>query len=90
MKRLTIDEVIEHGWFKKHTACLAPLMTSENLDSSFSSVDFAMHATMDAFHKALKSGFSLMDVGCAPLAKRRKLKKTDNGLLERNSSSSSN
>ncbi|EDV29862.1 uncharacterized protein TRIADDRAFT_19422 [Trichoplax adhaerens] len=90
MKRLTIDAVIEHDWFKKHTSRLAPLMTPENLDSSFSSVDFAMHATMDAFHQALKSGFSLMDVGSAPLAKRRKLKKHDNGLSERNSSSSSN
>ena len=49
-------------------------MTPDVLDMSGSHVGTALRVAMHAYHKAARSGFTLMDVSNAPLAKRRKKK----------------
>ena len=49
-------------------------MTPDVLDMSGSHVGTALRVAMNAYHKAARTGFTLMDVSNAPLAKRRKKK----------------
>lgn len=49
-------------------------MTPDVLDMLGSHVGTALRVAMHAYHKAARSGFTLMDVSNAPLAKRRKKK----------------
>ena len=49
-------------------------MTPDILDMSGSHVGTALRVAMNAYHKAARTGFTLMDVSNAPLAKRRKKK----------------
>ncbi|CAH3043153.1 unnamed protein product [Pocillopora meandrina] len=78
-KRLKIREVVNHEWLRGGT-CLphTPLMTPGILGKGHKRtyVESALNVTYDAFNRAHKEGFTLMDVQQAPLAKRRKKNKT--------------
>ena len=63
-----------------------PLMTPDILDISGSNVGNALRVAMHAYHKAARSGFKLMDVANAPLAKRRKMKHCSTESLKENDS----
>ncbi|CAH3040950.1 unnamed protein product [Porites lobata] len=78
-QRLKVREVLYHEWLRG-SACLphTPLMTPGILGKGHKRtyVDAALNVTYDAFNRAHKEGFTLMDVQQAPLAKRRKKNKT--------------
>lgn len=77
--RLTIQEVLQHSWLRGGTQLPhTPLMTPGILERGHKRtyVESALNVTYDAFNKAQRQGFTLMEVENAPLAKRRKLKKT--------------
>lgn len=79
--RLTMDELRTHSWVQGQSRSMylsTPLMTPDVLSSLASPkvADCALKATFDAFHLATRGGFRLMDVSAAPLAQRRKLKKS--------------
>ena len=67
-----------------------PLMTPGRLDlSSRKGVGKAFRVAMNAYHQVAKTGFTLMDVSNAPIAKRRKQKQTSSDQ-SRSPSSESN
>nr|XP_029531892.1 ribosomal protein S6 kinase alpha-5-like [Oncorhynchus nerka] len=67
-----------------------PLMTPDILGSSTTvSVHTYVKATFNAFNKCTREGFRLQTVDKAPLAKRRKLKKTSTSTETRSSSGES-
>ncbi|XP_060117223.1 ribosomal protein S6 kinase alpha-5 isoform X2 [Heteronotia binoei] len=66
-----------------------PLMTPDNLGSSGAAVHTYVKATFHAFNKYKREGFCLQNVDKAPLAKRRKMKKTSTSTETRSSSSES-
>lgn len=78
-QRLKVREVVNHEWLRGST-CLphTPLMTPGILGKGHKRtfVESALNVTYDAFNRAHKEGFTLMDVQQAPLAKRRKKNKT--------------
>ena len=78
-QRLKVREVVHHEWLRGST-CLphTPLMTPGILGKGHKRtyVESALNVTYDAFNRAHKEGFTLMDVQQAPLAKRRKKNKT--------------
>lgn len=79
-QRLTVLDALKHSWLNQtsewNTCPRNPLMTPEVLGSRRKrSIELAVSATLNAFHKAVREGFVLRDVAHAPLAKRRKLKK---------------
>ncbi|XP_070578198.1 ribosomal protein S6 kinase alpha-5-like [Ptychodera flava] len=85
-KRLTMNELMRNEWIQgQKVFSSTPLMTPDVLSSSSASIQTAVKVTLDAFHKAARQGFHLMDVSNAPLAKRRKMKK--NSSTEHRSSS---
>ncbi|KXJ25800.1 ribosomal protein S6 kinase alpha-5 [Exaiptasia diaphana] len=78
-QRLTIQEVLHHSWLTggsqlPHTPLMTPGVLGRAHKRTY--VESALNVTYDAFNKAQRQGFTLMDVENAPLAKRRKLKKT--------------
>ncbi|XP_029453648.1 ribosomal protein S6 kinase alpha-5 [Rhinatrema bivittatum] len=66
-----------------------PLMTPDILGSSGAVVHTYVKATFHAFNKYKREGFRLQNVDKAPLAKRRKMKKTSTSTETRSSSSES-
>lgn len=93
-QRITMSELLSHPWVVgqlKGGYSETPLMTPDVLSSHSSSgraTETAIKATFDAFHMARLEGFRLLDVSAAPLAQRRKLKKSSTDA--RSSSCSSN
>ena len=89
--RLTMHDLLRHPWVVGHlqsgysTAPLATpdILSNENLNQQ---IEKEVKVTFDAFHLARKEGFRLMDVSSAPLAQRRKSKKSS---IEMRSSCSS-
>ncbi|EDO39163.1 predicted protein, partial [Nematostella vectensis] len=78
-QRLTVQEVLRHDWLRVETSLPhTPLVTPGILErgKKRTYVESALNVTYNAFNKAQRQGFTLMDVENAPLAKRRKLKKT--------------
>ena len=90
-QRLTMEEFRNNEWIKKASTsnCVTPLVTPDvlghNVTSMFN-VKTQLNVTMDAFHKAHREGFRLQDVTKAPLAQRRKMKRSSDA---RSSSSDS-
>ncbi|CAI9577422.1 unnamed protein product [Staurois parvus] len=64
-------------------------MTPDVLGSAGASVHTHVKATFHAFNKYKREGFLLQNVDKAPLAKRRKMKKTSTSTETRSSSSES-
>ncbi|KAL5010745.1 hypothetical protein ScPMuIL_013050 [Solemya velum] len=78
-KRLTMSELLHNDWLRGHNTRVfsqAPLQTPGILSATSSALHLQLSVTMDAFHQAKREGFLLQDVNKAPLAKRRKLKKS--------------
>ena len=74
-RRLTLVSLLSHDWLCGRVDVPAtPLMTPDILDMSGSHVGTALRVALNAYHKAARTGFTLMDVSNAPLAKRRKKK----------------
>ena len=74
-RRLTLVSLLSHDWLCGRVDVPAtPLMTPDVLDMSGSHVGTALRVALNAYHKAARTGFTLMDVSNAPLAKRRKKK----------------
>lgn len=93
-QRLTIKDLETHEWLREDTSALphTPLMTPGILGRGLKRtyIDSALNVAFGAFHKAQREqGFTLMDVENAPLAKRRKLKKTISGDRDSRSTTSS-
>ncbi|XP_050404797.1 ribosomal protein S6 kinase alpha-5 [Patella vulgata] len=89
-KRLTMNDLLKNEWlFGKHDLLShASLPTPGILSSHTNTIHVQLSATMDAFHKATREGFRLQDVATAPLAKRRRIKKSSTDA--RSSSTDSN
>ena len=78
-RRLTLVEILAHDWLcGRVDVPSTPLMTPDVLDMSGSHVGTALRVALNVYHKAARSGFTLMDVANAPLAKRRKKKNYSN------------
>lgn len=82
-QRLTMTELLSHPWVQGHlrggyssTPLMTPDVLSSHSNSSRMPTETAIKATFDAFHMARREGFRLLDVSAAPLAQRRKLKKS--------------
>lgn len=93
-KRLTMSELLSHPWVQGHLRggySTTPLMTPDILSSHSNNgrnTGIALKATFDAFHMARREGFRLLDVSAAPLAQRRKLKKSSDARSSCSSTSS--
>jgi len=75
-ERLTMKNLIKHPWVVGHTGySTAPLATPVILNNPNVTED-QVNVTFKAFDLARKDGFRLMDVSAAPLAQRRKSKKS--------------
>lgn len=86
-----MEELKANEWIKKASTsnCVTPLITPDVLGQNATSilnVKTQLTVTMDAFHKAHREGFRLQDVTKAPLAQRRKMKRSSDA---RSSSSDS-
>jgi serine/threonine protein kinase len=94
-QRITMNEVLSHPWVVgqlKGGYSNTPLMTPDVLSSHSSTsraTETALKATFDAFHMARLEGFRLLDVSAAPLAQRRKLKKSSTDARSSSCSSGS-
>lgn len=75
-RRLTIVDVKRNVWLFPESVPQTPLMTPDVLAGSRSMLGFQINATLNAFNKAAKAGFKLNAVSKAPLAQRRKNKKS--------------
>ncbi|XP_041353534.1 ribosomal protein S6 kinase alpha-5-like [Gigantopelta aegis] len=86
--RLTGPDLLQNAWLKDNNNQVCSQMPLHTPGILNNSTHFLVGATMNAFHMATKEGFRLQDVATAPLAKRRRAKKssTDN----RSSSTDSN
>ena len=78
-QRLGLNDLSSHTWLTgddslPHTPLMTPGVLGRGLKRTY--VGNALNATVDAFQKATRDGFTLMEVANAPLAKRRKLKKS--------------
>ncbi|XP_013401008.1 ribosomal protein S6 kinase alpha-5 [Lingula anatina] len=90
-RRISMRELIRSKWLRGNDDKIfseTPLMTPDILTLSSGHINFQLHATMDAFHMAAREGFRLQDVAKAPLAQRRKLKKSSNDARSSSSDSS--
>uniref|UniRef100_V9KFC3 Ribosomal protein S6 kinase n=1 Tax=Callorhinchus milii TaxID=7868 RepID=V9KFC3_CALMI len=87
--RLKISSLRYNNWLQEGS-CLSsdPLMSPNVLESS-GSVSNYFKATFMAFNKCKREGFFLQSVDNAPLAKRRKMKKSSASTETRSSSSES-
>ncbi|XP_064483785.1 ribosomal protein S6 kinase alpha-5-like isoform X2 [Ornithodoros turicata] len=91
-RRLTMAELRSHPWVHTRSSHLsAQLMTPDVLSSSSSprAAESALRATFDAFHLATRGGFRLLDVSAAPLAQRRRLKRSSADVRSNSSASTS-
>ncbi|XP_054711276.1 ribosomal protein S6 kinase alpha-5-like [Uloborus diversus] len=81
LQRLTMQQLRLHPWVhpsNHNVYSNTPLMTPDVLSSLTTprAAEAAVNFTMDVFHKVTRDGFCLQDVSAAPLAQRRKLKKS--------------
>lgn len=91
-KRLTMEDLKKNEWLLRNNNSLfseKSLPTPGILNNSSNTIQIQFSATMDAFHKATREGFRLQDVAKAPLARRRKMKKTSEERSESSDSSHS-
>lgn len=94
-QRISMQKLLQHPWLRDlSVSSKIPLMTPDVLSSLSSpkTAHTALNLTMVAFNNAVRTGFCLQDVSAAPLAQRRKQKKssTDVGSSSSLSSVSSN
>uniref|UniRef100_A0A669ELR5 non-specific serine/threonine protein kinase n=2 Tax=Oreochromis TaxID=8139 RepID=A0A669ELR5_ORENI len=76
-KRIKMCGLRYNAWLQDDSQLSSnPLMTPDILGSSTASVHTCVKATFNAFNKCKREGFRLQTVDKAPLAKRRKMKKT--------------
>ncbi|XP_046873986.1 ribosomal protein S6 kinase alpha-5 isoform X3 [Hypomesus transpacificus] len=89
-KRIKMCSLRYNAWLQDDSQLSSnPLMTPDILGSSTASVHTYVNATFNAFNKCKREGFRLQTVDKAPLAKRRKMKKTSTSTDTRSSSSES-
>ncbi|XP_042294754.1 ribosomal protein S6 kinase alpha-5 [Sceloporus undulatus] len=89
-KRIKMTSLRYNEWLQDGSQLSSnPLMTPDNLGSSGTAVHTYVKATFNAFNKYKREGFCLQNVDKAPLAKRRKMKKTSTSTETRSSSSES-
>ncbi|XP_077477863.1 ribosomal protein S6 kinase alpha-5 isoform X1 [Stigmatopora argus] len=89
-KRIKMCGLRDNAWLQDESQLSSnPLMTPDILGSSTASVHTYVKATFNAFNKCKREGFRLQRVDKAPLAKRRKMKKTSTGTEMRSSSGES-
>ncbi|XP_054828119.1 ribosomal protein S6 kinase alpha-5 isoform X3 [Eublepharis macularius] len=89
-KRIKMTSLRYNEWLQDGSQLSSnPLMTPDNLGSSGAAVHTYVKATFHAFNKYKREGFCLQTVDKAPLAKRRKMKKTSTSTETRSSSSES-
>ncbi|KAI4873313.1 hypothetical protein NFI96_029065 [Prochilodus magdalenae] len=89
-KRIKMCELRYNAWLQDDSQLSSnPLMTPDILGLSTASVHTCVKATFNAFNKCKREGFRLQTVDKAPLAKRRKMKKTSTSTETRSSSSES-
>ncbi|XP_029349141.1 ribosomal protein S6 kinase alpha-5 isoform X1 [Echeneis naucrates] len=89
-KRIKMCGLRYNAWLQDDSQLSSnPLMTPDILGSSTASVHTYVKATFNAFNKCKREGFRLQTVDKAPLAKRRKMKKTSTSTETRSSSSES-
>ncbi|GAB6028091.1 Chromosomal serine/threonine-protein kinase jil-1 [Chamberlinius hualienensis] len=93
-KRLKMSDLRDDEWiqgYRNQVYSVTPLMTPNILSNFHSSNTVENHCkvTFEAFMLAAKEGFRLQDVSNAPLAKRRKLKKSSADVRSSSSISSS-
>uniref|UniRef100_A0A671LC87 Ribosomal protein S6 kinase n=1 Tax=Sinocyclocheilus anshuiensis TaxID=1608454 RepID=A0A671LC87_9TELE len=89
-KRIKMCGLRYNAWLQDDSQLSSnPLMTPDILGSSTISVHTCVKATFNAFNKCKREGFRLQTVDKAPLAKRRKMKKTSTSTETRSSSSES-
>uniref|UniRef100_A0A8B9NTY3 Ribosomal protein S6 kinase n=1 Tax=Accipiter nisus TaxID=211598 RepID=A0A8B9NTY3_9AVES len=89
-KRIKMSSLRYNEWLQDGSQLSSnPLMTPDNLGSSGAAVHTYVKATFHAFNKYKREGFCLQNVDKAPLAKRRKMKKTSTSTETRSSSSES-
>ncbi|KAG5265632.1 hypothetical protein AALO_G00244620 [Alosa alosa] len=89
-KRIKMCGLRYNAWLQDDSQLSSnPLMTPDILGSSTASVHTCVKATFNAFNKVKRQGFRLQTVDKAPLAKRRKMKKTSTSTDTRSSSSES-
>ncbi|XP_006104766.1 ribosomal protein S6 kinase alpha-5 isoform X1 [Myotis lucifugus] len=89
-KRLKMSGLRYNEWLQDGSQLSSnPLMTPDILGSSGAAVHTCVKATFHAFNKYKREGFCLQNVDKAPLAKRRKMKKTSTSTETRSSSSES-
>uniref|UniRef100_A0AAR2KL98 Ribosomal protein S6 kinase n=1 Tax=Pygocentrus nattereri TaxID=42514 RepID=A0AAR2KL98_PYGNA len=87
-KRIKMCELRYNAWLQDDSQLSSnPLMTPDILGLSTASVHTCVKATFNAFNKCKREGFRLQTVDKAPLAKRRKMKKTSTSTETRRSSS---
>ncbi|KAK9409497.1 ribosomal protein S6 kinase alpha-5 [Crotalus adamanteus] len=87
-KRIKMTSLRYNDWLQDGCQLSSnPLMTPDNLGSSGAVIH--VKATFNAFNKYKREGFCLQNVDKAPLAKRRKMKKTSTSTETRSSSSES-
>ncbi|XP_036397575.1 ribosomal protein S6 kinase alpha-5 isoform X2 [Megalops cyprinoides] len=89
-KRIKMCGLRYNAWLQDDSQLSSnPLMTPDILGNSTASVHTYVKATFNAFNKCKREGFRLQTVDKAPLAKRRKMKKTSTSTETRSSSSES-
>ncbi|XP_057715842.1 ribosomal protein S6 kinase alpha-5 isoform X2 [Corythoichthys intestinalis] len=89
-KRIKMCGLRDNAWLQDDSQLSSnPLMTPDILGSSTASVHTYVKATFNAFNKCKREGFRLQTVDKAPLAKRRKMKKTSTSTETRSSSGES-
>ncbi|XP_051502762.1 ribosomal protein S6 kinase alpha-5-like isoform X1 [Myxocyprinus asiaticus] len=90
VKRIKMCGLRYNAWLQDDSQLSSnPLMTPDILGSSTASVHTCVKATFNAFNKCKREGFRLQTVDKAPLAKRRKMKKTSTSTETHSSSSES-
>ncbi|XP_069493551.1 ribosomal protein S6 kinase alpha-5 isoform X2 [Ambystoma mexicanum] len=89
-KRIKINSLRYNEWLQDGSPLSSNLlMTPDVLGSSGAVVHTCVKATFHAFNKYKREGFHLQNVDKAPLAKRRKMKKSSTSTDTRSSSSES-
>uniref|UniRef100_A0A8C2E347 non-specific serine/threonine protein kinase n=1 Tax=Cyprinus carpio TaxID=7962 RepID=A0A8C2E347_CYPCA len=87
-KRIKMCGLRYNAWLQDDSQLSSnPLMTPDILGSSTISVHTCVKATFNAFNKCKREGFRLQTVDKAPLAKRRKMKKTSTSTETRSRAS---
>lgn len=96
-RRLSINELLKHEWLQmtpSSAVCATPLMTPSILSarlftgSAMVTAEDGVKQAFNAFHKATREGFRLLDVSNARLAQRRKNKKSSTDVRSHSSTSS--